>query len=278
MDESVLGEKCTVFCVLCTAGVSKDWPSVYFAVQSVLCTLRATLSEQLRAVLGWVSHVPGWRGWPRSRWPLDASPCCSLACNHLLSLTTVWQLHKLTHRQSPLRNKYGMAGSDAAETAEQVISPSPRICAFLWHLATSKVLKKRRWMYCREVFGPRLIGDWRLWLLTKKISARLWLLTIGQAHYNPSLGYASWYEVSRTRLLHFWKLPPEPQQITTLDIFVKTNQRYFFQSEKISNLVAFECLGDSTATQRSFVDWLIRDRFLIAPLRKAPIENGPRWR
>ena len=49
MDESVLGEKCTVFCVLCTAGVSKeDWPRVYFAVQSVLCTLRATLSEQLR--------------------------------------------------------------------------------------------------------------------------------------------------------------------------------------------------------------------------------------
>ena len=35
----------------------------------------------------------------------------------------------------------------------------------------------------------------------------------------------------------------------------------------------------STASpQRSFVDWLIRDRFLIAPSRKAPIENGPRWR
>ena len=74
---------------LCTAGVSLAWHSVqykvYCTVFSPVCALHATF--QL-AVLGWgVSHVPGW--WPRSRWPLDASSCCSLACNQVLSLTTV---------------------------------------------------------------------------------------------------------------------------------------------------------------------------------------------
>ena len=88
------------------------------------------------------------------------------------------------------------------------------------------------------------------------------------------------------RLLRFWKLLVPPQITSTLDFWsltVKHNQTHGFFNhslwgERINNLVTFECLEDSsTAPQRSLVDWLIRDRFLIAPLRKAPIENGPRW-
>ena len=78
---------------------------------------------------------------------------------------------------------------------------------FLWKI-TFHILSKKMDVYPERCLTAdqddiRQSGDWRLWLLTKKISARLWLLTIGGAHYNLS----DEPDTADPRLLRFWKLP-----------------------------------------------------------------------
>ena len=193
---------------------------------------------------------------------MDASSCCSLACNEVLSLTTVWQLGKVT------QNKYG---NPPARDAAPIFS--------LLRLNSRSAWVRGKWICCRRVFDrQRYQIDWRSWLRPKRYQQ----------------GYGYWLSTKHTITSWIWKILKWTRLLLKLPTTLSDQFRYFkigkhqiqhlllpvthVESLRCSSCAFFNSFFRENEAQRSwFTGWLISDRFLIAGLRKAPIESGPRW-